>query len=109
MNDLIKKQISNLKQAHFCILCWAAEAEAKEIRYNITNIFDDLKYGGITRTKQSAVAYIKTLQILYFIDLRDESNRKNIYITNYGAKAIEYLASEEKFKTKQSMFLEDKK
>ena len=51
-------------------------------------------------------AYIEALDILNFIELRDESNRKNIYITEYGAEALTMLVSDKNFKTRKSGYLE---
>ncbi len=106
MNELFEKQIMNLKEVHFHILYWTALAEGKGQGYNITNIFDDLKFIKATRTKQSAVSYVESLVALCFIGIKGESNRKNVYITNYGAKALEYLISKNNFQIKKSMFLE---
>lgn len=106
MDDLFKKQVKRLQEHHFLILYWAALAEDKGLKYNITNAFDDLKFQGLTRTKQTAVAYIEALDILNFIQLRDESNRKNIYITEYGAEALTNLVSHTNFKTRKSGYLE---
>lgn len=109
MKELFEKQISQLKEAHFLILYWTAKAEEKNIKYNITNIFDDLKYAGATRTKQSAVCFVEALSVLCFVDVTGEGNRKHLYISPFGAKALEYLLSESKFKIKKSMFLEGNK
>ena len=76
------------------------------MRYNITYVYDDLKYLGVTRTKQNVVAYIEALANLHFITLNDESNRKNLYITKYGAKALEILVKQGTFTAKPSNFLE---
>ena len=109
MKELFEKQISQLKEAHFLILYWTAKAEEKNTKYNITNIFDDLKYTGATRTKQSAVSFVDALSVLCFVDVAGEGNRKHLYISPFGAKALEYLLSESKFKIKKSMFLEESK
>ena len=109
MKDLFEKQVSQLKEAHFLILYWTAKAEEKNMKYNITNIFDDLKYVGATRTKQSAVAFVDALSVLCFVDIAGEGNRKHLYISSFGAKALELLLSESKFKIKKSMFLEGSK
>ena len=106
INELLEKQILNLKASHFHILYWAAMAEEKEVLYNITNIFDDLKFIKATRTKQSAVAYVEALSALCFVSINGESNRKNIFITKYGARALEYLLSNNSFKINKSLFLE---
>lgn len=106
MKDLFEKQVSQLKEAHFLILYWTAKAEEKSMKYNITNIFDDLKYAGATRTKQSAVAFVDALSALCFVDVTGEGNRKHLYISSFGAKALEYLLSSSKFKIKKSIFLE---
>ncbi len=106
MDKLFESQISGLRETHFLILYWSALAEEKGIKYNITNVFDDLKYQGITRTKQSAVSYVDSLHYLCFIRRAEESNRKNIYISVNGAKALEYLVSKKVFQPKESMFLE---
>ena len=86
-NPLFDEQVQHLAEAHFLVLLWAAQGEDRKIRYNITNCFDDLKHVGLTRTKQTAVAIVDTLRALRFIDLRDEGNRKNLYITTHGARA----------------------
>jgi hypothetical protein len=106
MKDLFEKQLSQLKEAHFLALYWTAKAEEKNMKYNITNIFDDLKYVGATRTKQSAVAFVDALAALCFIEVTGEGNRKHLYISSFGAKALESLLSDSKFKIKKSMFLE---
>lgn len=106
MDELFEQQILGLQEAHFLILYWTTVAEDKKMRYNITNVFDDLKLHRITRTKQSAVSYIETLRLLCFIELRDESNRKNLYLTPYGGKALEKLIISQKFEPKKSNYLE---
>ncbi len=106
MEKLFEQQVKRLQEHHFLILYWAALAEDKGLRYNITNAFDDLKFQGVTRTKQTAVAYIEALDVLNFIELKDESNRKNIYITEYGAEALAMLVSHKNFKTRKSGYLE---
>lgn len=105
MDTLFHKQVEKLQQHHFLILYWAAEAEVLGAKYNITNVFDDLKDTKITRTKQSAVAYVEALDMICFIDLREERNRKNIYITEWGAEALRILVSDKNFKTRKSRFL----
>jgi len=104
--SLFLEQVSRLEPHHFLILYWAALSEAKEVRYNITNAFDDMKFQKLTRTKQTAVANIEALALLGFVDLKDESNRKNIYITRFGAEALRILSENKRFKTKKSLFLE---
>ena len=106
MNQLFENQLARLKEYHFLILYWAAEAEVKGVRYNITNAFDDLKDLGITRTKQSVMAYVESLYALCFIDMKEERNRKNIYLAESGALALEELVKNSNFKTKKSRFLE---
>lgn len=108
MNDLFNQQVANLQAAHFLVLYWVAAAEDKRLRYNITNCFDDLKFRGITRTKQTAVAVVDALRALRFVDVRDEGNRKNMYITSYGAKALELLVLRQAFAPQTSLFLEDR-
>jgi len=106
MKSLFTDQVQNLRESHFLVLYWVAQAEDKKRHYNITNCFDDLKSHGITRTKQSAVAIIDALVALCFVELRDEGNRKNLYISEYGAKALETLVLQQAFSLKRSMFLE---
>ena len=106
MEDLFDEQIRRLKECHFLILYWAAEAEVAGLKYNITNAFDDLKDLGITRTKQSVMAYVESLHLLCFVDVKDERNRKNIYLGEAGAEALEQLVKKRDFKTKQSRFME---
>lgn len=106
MEDLFEKQIQRLKECHFLILYWAAEAEVRGLKYNITNAFDDLKDLGITRTKQSVMAYVESLHLLCFIDVKDERNRKNLYLAEAGPTALEQLVKERNFKTKQSRYME---
>lgn len=106
MNELFEKQIAELQRAHFLVLYWTTVAEDKKIRYNITNVFDDLKYLKVTRTKQSAVAFVETLKTLCFIAIREESNRKNLYLSNYGAQALEKLIISKKFEPEKSNYLE---
>ena len=106
MTELFEKQIATLQEAHFLALYWTTVAEDKGIKYNITNVFDDLKNLKITRTKQSAVAYVDSLKLLRFLDVREESNRKNLYLSNYGAQALEKLIISKKFKPQNSNYLE---
>lgn len=105
MENLFKHQIHKLQLHHFLILFWAAEAEDMQVKYNITNVFDDLKDLRITRTKQSVTAYVESLEMLCFIDIRDEKNRKNLYITEYGARALQLLLEIKNYKTRKSRFL----
>jgi len=106
MKELFEQQAERLKEAQFYILYWAAKAEELSRKYNITNVFDDLKFIGSTRTKQSAVSYVESLNALCFLNISGESNSKNIYITKYGAQALEYLLSVKHFQIKKSYFLE---
>jgi hypothetical protein len=106
MDQLFKDQLERLREYHFLILFWAAEAEVKGLKYNITNAFDDLKDLGITRTKQSVMGYVESLHMLCFIDLKEERNRKNIYLAEHGAEALESLVENSNFKTKKSRFME---
>ena len=103
--DLWKKQLGRLKRPHFLILYWAAQAEVMHRKYNITNAFDDLKTVGETRTKQNAVCFVETLEALCLIDVREQSNRKNIYITEVGEKALEMQARQQTYKLVGSTFL----
>ena len=106
-SDLLRDQLDRLGEGHFLILCWCSLGEGKSVKYNITNCFDDLKHAGITRTKQTAVSLVETLWALCYIDIREERNRKNIYITSHGAKALEQLITSKRFKAKSSSYLED--
>ena len=106
MKNLFKEQLKRLKEYHFLVLYWAAEAEVKGVKYNITNAFDDLKDLNITRTKQSVVAYVEALHVLCFIDMKEERNRKNIYISESGADALEHLVKNSDYKTMKSRYLE---
>ena len=106
LRNLFLEQVTHLGEHHFLVLYWSTQAEGKGVRYNLTNCFDDLKYSGITRTKQNAVATVDALAALRFIEIRDEGNRKNIYITPYGAKALETLVLQRTFGPKKSAFLE---
>ena len=109
MKQLFDEQISQLREYHFLILYWVAKAESQEQRYNITYVFDDLKFLGVTRTKQTVVAYIESLVALCFVKMMDEHNRKNLYITDYGAKALEILVRKQEYSIKPSNFLENSK
>ena len=106
---LFETQLSRLGEEHFLVLLWATVSEYKKVKYNITNCFDDLKHVGLTRTKQTAVAAVEAMRLLCLIDIKDESNRKNIYITEYGAKALARLAEQGHFERKPSEFLEEEK
>ncbi|MFA6815312.1 MAG: hypothetical protein WCS73_03365 [Lentisphaeria bacterium] len=106
-HELCEAQLSRLKQAHYLILLWSAKSESQGYKYNITNCFDDLKHAGITRTKQTAVAVIESVASLCFIEIRDERNRKNIYITKYGAKALANIATSNRFELISSAYLEE--
>ena len=97
MKDLFTEQVENLGESHFLVLYWAAQAEDRKLKYNITNSFDDLKFHRITRTKQSAVAVVDALAALRFVTVRDEGNRRNLYISPYGAKALEQLVLQSRF------------
>lgn len=105
--QLVNEQLANLQQSHFLVLYWLAQAEDKRQSYNVTNCFDDLKDLGITRTKQNAVAIITALRALRFVDSEDRGNRRNLYITRYGARALEYLVSHRHYTPKPSPFLEE--
>ena len=104
--DLLQDQLNRLGEGHFLILSWCAICEDNSVKYNITNCFDDLKSAGVTRTKQTAMSMIDTLWALCYIDVRDERNRKNIYITSHGSKALQQLLASERFEMKSSSFLE---
>ncbi len=105
-SQLFTEQVDKLQESHFLVLYWAAMAEGKKHKYNITNCFDDLKQLGITRTKQNAVALAEALAALCFVDFRDEGNRRNIYITRHGAKALEALVLKGVYNPRNSPFLE---
>jgi len=49
---------------------------------------------------------IDALWALCYIDVRDERNRKNIYITSHGSKALQQLIASKRFEMKDSSFLE---
>lgn len=104
--ELFNEQVAKLQEGHFLVLLWAARAEDRKVKYNLTNGFDDLKFHGITRTKQSAVAVIEALAALCFIQLRGEGTRRNIYITPHGAKALETLVLDNRYHQRHSAFLE---
>ena len=104
--ELYELQLSRLGEEHFLALCWATVSEYKSLAYNITNYFDDLKHLGLTRTKQTAMAAIEAMRLLGLIDLRDSRNRKNIFITHFGADALQRLVKTHDFKGKPSEYLE---
>ncbi len=106
MKELFEEQVANLSEAHFLILYWTAQGEGRQAKYNITNCFDDLKHCAITRTKQTAVAAVEALNALRFVSLRGEGNRRNLYISRYGARALEALVLQQKFTPRPSAFLE---
>lgn len=106
MKSLFDEQVEHLTEIHFLVLSWAAQAEDRRGKYNITNCFDDLKYHGITRTKQTAAAAVDALKALRFIAVRDVGNRKNLTITHHGAKALESLVLRQSFVLRPSAFLE---
>lgn len=106
LKDLFTEQVDHLGEPHFLTLFWAAQAEGRSMRYNLTNCFDDLKHHGITRTKQSAVAVIDSLAALCFIVVKGEGNRRNLYISPYGARALEQLVLKKRFNPRKSAFLE---
>jgi len=106
--ELYELQLARLGEEHFLALCWATVSEYKSLDYNITNYFDDLKHLGLTRTKQTAMAAIEALRLLGFVDLRDSRNRKNIFITRFGANALQRLVKTGHFKSKPSDYLESK-
>ncbi len=106
MTDLFEEQVLNLAESHFLILYWAAQCEGRQVKYNITNCFDDLKSCGITRTKQTAVAAVEALTALRFLALRGEGNRRNLYITRHGARALEALVRRQAYAPRPSAFLE---
>jgi len=103
---LFSDQVERLQEGHFLVLYWAAMSEGKKVKYNITNLFDDLKASGITRTKQTVVGIVQGLESLCFVDLREERNRKNIYITRFGAKALEMMVKQKRYTSRKSAFLE---
>lgn len=106
MSELFDEQVQHLTEAHFLVLYWAAEGEGRSRRYNLTNCFDDLKHCGITRTKQNATAAVDALVALRFLDLRDDGNRRNLYITHHGAKALAALVRRGVYAARPSAFLE---
>ena len=106
-SELFMQQLERLGEEHFLVLLWAAMSADRNRKYNITNCFDDLKAGGITRTKQTAVAVVEAMHLLCLIDVKDERNRKNIYLTNFGGQALAKLAECGRFQSKKSHFLEE--
>lgn len=104
---IFEQQLSRLREEHFLVLCWAGMCEDMKVKYNITNCFDDLKHAGITRTKQTAVAVIEAMYGLCLVDIVEEHNRKNIYITKFGAYALSKLAEGNRFVPRGSMYLEE--
>jgi len=102
---LFEKQLQKIKRHHFLILYWAAEAEVLGEKYNITNVFDDLKMASITRTKQNAMSYVEVLDALCLIEIKEESNRKNIYLSEYGETALEKLVKKNSYKIEASNHL----
>jgi len=66
-----------------------------------------LKHAGITRTKQTAVAVVESVRSLCFIEIKDERNRKNIYITKWGAQALAALVGISRFQDLESLFLKE--
>ena len=107
-SDLFESQVSGLGEAHYLLLLWSARSEGSSLKYNLTNFFDDLKHLGITRTKQNAVAVTEAMASLCFIELRDERNRKNIYTTRHGARAVARLVESRRYEAKSSAYLEDR-
>lgn len=106
ISDIFPQQVDRLREPHFLVLFWIAQAESKETHYNLTNAFDDLKAHDITRTKQTAMACVESLVMLCFVLLREERNRKNLYITSHGARALERLVADQRFQLRRSFFLE---
>jgi len=106
MTELFEEQVANLGESHFLVLYWTAQCEGRDSKYNITNCFDDLKHCGITRTKQTAVATVEALSALRFLALRGEGNRRHLYISRHGARALESLVRRQAFTPKPSAFLE---
>ena len=106
-SELFMQQLERLGEEHFLVLLWAAMSADRNRKYNITNCFDDLKHTGLTRTKQTAVAAVEAMRLLCLIDIRDERNRKNIYITRWGAKALQQLVLSNRYETKESLYLKE--
>ena len=107
VDGLFEQQVSQLTQAQYLVLLWATQGEGLGVKYNLTNCFDDLKHAGITRTKQTAVAVVEAVRSLCFIEIKDERNRKNIYITKWGAQALAALVSAGHFQNLESQFLRE--
>jgi len=105
--ELFTRQIDGLSESQFLVLLWAAQGEDHSVKYNITNCFDDLKQIGITRTKQTAVSVVESMRSLCFIEIRDERNRKNIYITKWGAQALASLVAAKRYVTRESFYLKE--
>lgn len=105
--ELFNLQVRGLSEPQFLVLLWAAQGEGKNLKYNITNCFDDLKQAGITRTKQTAMAIVESIRSLCFIEIKDERNRKNIYITSWGAQALAALVSLKRYATRPSSYLQE--
>ena len=61
---LFGEQVERLQESHFLVLYWAAMGEGEKIKYNITNLFDDLKASGVTRTKQTVVGIVQALETI---------------------------------------------
>jgi len=106
-DSLFAQQIGQLTQAQYLVLLWATQGEGLGVKYNLTNCFDDLKHAGITRTKQTAVAVVESVRSLCFIEIKDERNRKNIYITKWGAQALAALVGISRFQDLESLFLKE--
>jgi hypothetical protein len=106
-DSLFAQQIGQLTQAQYLVLLWATQGEGLGVKYNLTNCFDDLKHAGITRTKQTAVAVVESVRSLCFIEIKDERNRKNIYITKWGAQALAALVGISRFQDLDSLFLKE--
>jgi len=107
VDGLFEQQVSQLTQAQYLVLLWATQGEGLGVKYNLTNCFDDLKHAGITRTKQTAVAVVESVRSLCFIEIKDERNRKNIYITKWGAQALAALVGAGHFQNLESLFLRE--
>jgi hypothetical protein len=52
------------------------------------------------------VASVEALSALRFLSLRGEGNRRHLYITRYGARALEALVRRQAYTPKPSAFLE---
>jgi hypothetical protein len=52
------------------------------------------------------VAFVEALAALCFVDLRGESNRKNLYLTEFGAQALQRLAASAKYSLEKSQSIE---